>query len=128
MFCSIILFDKRFIDLDLDVVGGIHYRGKDACLDIFCISETCPRYKQFENISKYEFLIIPQSIDDVIPGTFNLGQVWAEREEIRKDGWWCWRVDWKMAEMVINEFIIRCKYLKKMEAQAKYRMKCRKRK
>ena len=130
MLCSIILFDKRFIDLDLDVIGGIHCRGKGMCLDIFCISKTCPRYKQSENISKYEFLIVPQSIDDVLPGTFNLGQVWADYEVLglEKDGWWHWRVDWEMAEMVINEYIIRCKYLKKMEAQAKYRMKCMKRK
>lgn len=128
MICSIVLFDKRFIDLDLDVIGGIHYRGKNTSLDIFCISKTTPRYSQFEDISKYEFLIIPQCIGDVLPGTFNIGEVWAEREEIGKDGWWVWRIDWKMAEAVIDEFIIRCKYLKKMEMQAKYKMECRKRK
>lgn len=128
MICSIVLFDKRFIDLDLDVIGGIHYRGKNTSLDIFCISKTTPRYSQFEDISKYEFLIIPQCIDDVLPSTFNIGEVWAEREEYKYTGWWHWRIDWKMAEMVIDEFIIRCKYLKKMEAQAKYKMECRKRK
>ena len=126
MQCNIIKYDKRFIDLDLDVIGGIHYEAGDngICIrmDTFLCSKTVPRFKDFEE-KWCEFLIVPESIVDVLPNVLIVGEVWAEMENV--NDWWTWQIDRGMAEMAIMDFYIRVNYLKHMSTALKHQAELR---
>ena len=128
MLYNIIKFDQRFIDLDLDVIGGIHYEAEEngTCIrmDAHMCSLTMPRFKYFENPGRCEFLIVPESIADVLPGVVVIGEVWAEEAHVRD--WWSWNIDRRMAEMIIMDFYVRLNYLKRMEVALKHQTELRK--
>lgn len=126
MQCSIIKYDKRFIDFDLDVIGGIHYEAREngTCIrmDTFLCSKTIPRFKDFER-AKCEFLTVPESIVDVLPDVHIVGEVWAEERNVNE--WWTWQIDRGMAEMVIMDFYVRANYLKHMSIALKHQAELR---
>ena len=128
MQCNIIKYDKRFIDLDLDVIGGIHYEAREngTCIrmDTFLCSKTVPRFKDFEG-ERCEFLIVPESIVDVLPDVHIVGEVCAVEENVNE--WWTWQIDRRMAEMVIMDFYVRSNYLKHMSMALKHQAELRKR-
>ena len=118
MLCSIIRFDPRFIEYDLDVIAGLHYEvSKDGIctrLDVFPCSSNIPKYSELsrETILKCPLIVIPSSMTDVLLGTVNIGEVYADIERVG-DFWW-WIVDTSMAKLVIQELYIRLRYIKEM--------------
>ena len=126
MQCNIIKYDKRFVDLDLDVIGGIHYEAREngTCIrmDTFLCSKTIPRFKDFER-AKCEFLIVPESIVDVLPDVHIVGEVWAEEKNV--NDWWTWQIDRGMTEMTIMDFYVRVNHLKHMSMALKHQAELR---
>ena len=99
--CSIILFDKRFVDFDLDIIGGIHhYIAHDEFVPVY-FSSDLPCNATRDLTLGCAYLVVPKSIDDIFANVYKVGEIYADL--YRHESGWMYRFDIRKAQRIIEE-------------------------
>ncbi len=108
MECVIIKNDQRFYDYDLDVIAVVRYEEENYILtriDVIPIVQTRTRFSEYEDPERYQFLVIPKAIVDVVPDLIILGEVYAE------EGNNYWNPDGGIIKITVIDYLIKLFYL-----------------